>query len=370
MNESTLLQPIIGSGGDPSDVIITRPAAGWKQAPRHVVTRLINRIRAGIVMSDHEFVRLGASPGLRTRLPRARRTLLAGAAYVVPPEASPLCMWRINHGFSPTDYLRTGSGGGLRQVGTYVDDPAMLRLGVVGSSGDPHNHFRALGLVNRPKIPAPIGTGVVDGIRWTVEGFVQGVPPKHPSDEQIDSATRFLIDLPAGSDPISSIRNAVARLSAAPTGFDLNRVGDAIETGLAKIPAVVTHGDFWGGNLLFENGLLTGVVDWDSWEPAGVPGTDLIHLHAERVRRKIGMSYWDMVMTSFWRQDPVMSSVVGYLKGRRLPHHNQLLDVIGHAWWLTTAAGALHRSPTLAKNQQWMSKNVQLPGGFIAERAT
>jgi thiamine kinase-like enzyme len=165
-----------------------------------------------------------------------------------------------------------------------------------------------------------------------------------------------------------SIRNAIAHLSAAPIDFDLNRVGAAIERGLVEIPSVVTHGDFWAGNLLFVDGQLTGVVDWDSWEPAGVPGTDLLHLHAEMVRRKVGMSYGDMVVAEFWQQDAVKASVVGYLRNSRLPIVGPILDVIGHAWWLTTVAGALRRTPSLEHNQQWMSRNILIPGSFIADR--
>ena len=62
------------------------------------------------------------------------------------------------------------------------------------------------------------------------------------------------------------------------------------------------HGDLWSGNLLVAGRRLTGVLDWDAWHPAAVPGTDLLHLvateQAHRTRHSLG-SVW-MVTTFPW----------------------------------------------------------------------
>jgi aminoglycoside phosphotransferase len=39
--------------------------------------------------------------------------------------------------------------------------------------------------------------------------------------------------------------------------------------------ACVVHGDFWAGNILIRDGAVSGVVDWERWEPAGSPVRDL-----------------------------------------------------------------------------------------------
>jgi Phosphotransferase enzyme family len=43
----------------------------------------------------------------------------------------------------------------------------------------------------------------------------------------------------------------------------------------AVTPRTVVHGDFWFGNLMLEDGRLSGVVDWESADTAGEPVRDL-----------------------------------------------------------------------------------------------
>jgi aminoglycoside phosphotransferase len=53
-------------------------------------------------------------------------------------------------------------------------------------------------------------------------------------------------------------------------------------------PRTAVHGDFWMGNLLVDNGKLTGVVDWERFERAGSPGRDLVRFaltHAQYLDR-------------------------------------------------------------------------------------
>jgi len=49
---------------------------------------------------------------------------------------------------------------------------------------------------------------------------------------------------------------------------------------VASLPAVTRHGDLWAGNVLLDHGRLSGVIDWDGWAAAAVPGTDLVHMVA------------------------------------------------------------------------------------------
>jgi hypothetical protein len=55
-----------------------------------------------------------------------------------------------------------------------------------------------------------------------------------------------------------------------------------------RAPRTAVHGDFWMGNLLTHDGKLTGVVDWERFEPAGSPGRDLARFalaHAQYLDR-------------------------------------------------------------------------------------
>src|SRR5438093_11880125 len=78
----------------------------------------------------------------------------------------------------------------------------------------------------------------------------------------------FLADLEAIGARLPVARGSLGRLRAA--------VGPVV----ASLPSVLRHGDLWAGNLLVERGALRGLVDWDAWHPAAVPGTDLLHLLA------------------------------------------------------------------------------------------
>jgi aminoglycoside phosphotransferase (APT) family kinase protein len=42
------------------------------------------------------------------------------------------------------------------------------------------------------------------------------------------------------------------------------------------VPRTLVHGDFWPGNLLLENGRVTGVVDWEAGSTSGEPLRDLV----------------------------------------------------------------------------------------------
>ncbi|HJP79280.1 MAG TPA: aminoglycoside phosphotransferase family protein [Pseudonocardiaceae bacterium] len=55
-----------------------------------------------------------------------------------------------------------------------------------------------------------------------------------------------------------------------------------------RAPRTAVHGDFWLGNLLTHERKLTGVVDWERFEPAGSPGRDLARFalaHAQYLDR-------------------------------------------------------------------------------------
>ncbi len=75
---------------------------------------------------------------------------------------------------------------------------------------------------------------------------------------------------------------------AAISGPAASVAGERRET-LARAPDVLTHHDYWSGNVVWEAGVLTGVVDWCGAAPGprgldvGWCRLDLYLLHGERI---------------------------------------------------------------------------------------
>jgi aminoglycoside phosphotransferase (APT) family kinase protein len=58
---------------------------------------------------------------------------------------------------------------------------------------------------------------------------------------------------------------------------DLDRLAEMIgRLSTDTVPRTVVHGDFWCGNILLENGRVTGVVDWEAGSMSGEPLRDLV----------------------------------------------------------------------------------------------
>ena len=66
---------------------------------------------------------------------------------------------------------------------------------------------------------------------------------------------------------------------------------------------MLTHGDYWLGNVLFEGNSVTGIVDWERARRCGTPGLDALHLAlmslAMDQRRDI-LSYLGQLWTRQW----------------------------------------------------------------------
>jgi hypothetical protein len=67
--------------------------------------------------------------------------------------------------------------------------------------------------------------------------------------------------------------------------------------------SVLTHGDYWLGNVLFVGNTVTGIVDWERARPCGTPGLDALHLAfmslAMDGRRDL-LSYLGQLWTRQW----------------------------------------------------------------------
>lgn len=351
MSSSELLRTLVGSQAGPVDVFFSPPSPGWRGGPTYLARREVNRIRS-VVRRKLEPVVWAASPGLRPRYPSLRQAMLGGDIRIDLPESAPIRIVQRTTGFAPTDKIRVGSGGGIRQMGRWHDRPVLTRLGTVDTPGDPLRHFQALERLALEQMPEAFASGEVDGVRWTIESFIDGRPLKQVTPLMASKVTAFLAGMPPGTGPADVVG------PAEPLSEDTAIVVKAIVQGIEDLPSVSAHGDLWSGNLLFRDGALVGVIDWDSWRERAVPGTDLLHLWAEDIRRADGLSYGDLVGRAFWEDRNVSQSLGEYLSTLGISWKRGLQPVLGASWWLTAVTGALARNPLLSTDPGWMARNV------------
>jgi SAM-dependent methyltransferase/uncharacterized protein YbaR (Trm112 family) len=136
--------------------------------------------------------------------------------------------------------------------------------------------------INQVWLPRPAASGQFEGSHYFIENVLPGGPI---STAMIPSATEFLLTL--RSVPVAArsldeyLRSVTARLLPffnEPSALsDLSSyVVEQISN--RKLPPVLTHGDYWRGNILADRGRITGLVDW-SHAVFGVPSiSDALHL--------------------------------------------------------------------------------------------
>lgn len=367
MNHEEVLRTLLGSSVASTPPLVSPPAPGWRSGMSALVRRERARIhsRSGPSL---ERVTWAAAPGHRRKYPILRQALLGGYLWAELPSDSPVRMLQSTTEFEPTDALRIGSGGGIRQRGLWAGSPVLARLGVQGSSADPSWHFAALDRFDLDQIPRGVASGEIDGVCWSIEAFQPGQSTTSLSVPQARQAADFVSRLPQVTAPTEVTSQAAEDL--AKLAMDLGRVSNVVDTALMNLPGVVMHGDFWSGNLLFDDGRLTGVIDWDSWSEHGVPGLDILHLWAEELRRERGVSYGELIEQRFWSDETVSSMVADYFASLSLDWHVETQLLLAAGWWMTAVAGAVRRNPTLGTNATWMARNVAGPAETFTELVT
>lgn len=352
---------MVGAPGE--RCVIVAPATTLKAAPMQLIRRLVGRIRAGkSVSSPRERVVWDAPSVGIGRIDVVRERVLRGEIHVHRSPMSPLGAIRELAHFTPVDEVRVGASGGLRQLGTAGSRSVILRLGTVASPGDPGTHYRALERFSEHRVPSPLGSGTFGSVRWSVESLLPGHRPNELDDALLDEVSRFLASLPRPAGAVESLGRAASTLGQfGIPGFGAEELAQRLEQSLDSLPTVPTHGDLWTGNLLEDGGMLSGVIDWDSWSERGVPGTDLIHLHAEQQRRSERSSYGAVIETRFWERSEVSVAVSRHMNLIGATWRTAQLTDLAIAWWMTTIAGAVRRSPGLLTNNEWIAANVMKP---------
>jgi hypothetical protein len=192
---------------------------------------------------------------------------------------------------------------------------------------------------------------------WVLEELLPGRRPAALTAGLTGQVAAFLAALPASGDlPRPADDAAVVAPVAGASDGAVHAAADAVAASPPAGRAGLGHGDLWTGNVLVDGERLTGVVDWDSWSPARLPGVDLLHLLATERRISTRAALGEVWLQRPW-DDPVFVAAAvehwpdwgGDPAARRL---------VGVAWWLGQLAGDLRRNPALGDDGRWVARNV------------
>ncbi len=267
----------------------------------------------------------------------------------------------------------TSVGSGLRPSGDgsalgrlVLDDGSLaeLRVARVGHTKDPtrgHEALRALAAADVPMVPRPIAAAVTAGAVWSTETVVEGEHVQTLSPDLLDEITTFLVGLPDGP---ADMRASDDQLSEVVEFFPehaeaMGRAAEATRRWGASLPPVLLHGDMWLNNVFVNDGRLSGVFDWDTWHPAGLPGTDLLNFLAAEERSQRGRDIGPLLVADYWRSPEVVDVLRRYFGERGLTFPDMAgLAAIAVGWWSSRIYAALHRATRLIDDRAWVARNV------------
>jgi hypothetical protein len=268
----------------------------------------------------------------------------------------------------------SGDGSALARLHLIDGRRAELRVAPTGHPKDPMHGREALIALEAAgvsHVPRPLGCGRTSGAVWTTETVLRGRHALRLTPELIADVAVLCAELPAATTPSRAIRDQlddVARVFPTLTGR-LRAVATAAEAWAGDMPAVLLHGDLWLNNLLVREGRLSGLFDWETWHPAGLPGTDLLNLLAADERSRSGRDVGALLLADYWRSEPVLEVLRGYFAARGLPFPDaQGLAAIAVGWWASRVAGALERGGRPTADPQWVRTNLDEPLAWLAER--
>lgn len=260
--------------------------------------------------------------------------------------------------------FRPGSGGAaIARTALRDGTPVLLRLAPVGSPGDPEPGTAALSRLHAARVravPLPRGRGVTAGASWSAETLLQGRRPRRLTRGLALQVVRFCAQLPSTDTAPTALGLDLRRIAAVlpDRAGRLLRLAADVEPDLRRTHAVLRHGDLWAGNLLVTGVRLVGVVDWDAWHPAAVPGADVLQLLATALRHRTGRELGAVWLERPWRRDDYARLAREYARALGAAPRDLLEQVVGVAWWAGEVAGTLGRHPERAVDERWLAVNV------------
>jgi hypothetical protein len=202
----------------------------------------------------------------------------------------------------------------------------------------------------RSLVPEPTACGSAGLGTWTTETRLTGVtgPVDGALLEQCVDVLVQLYDSARGTAPAETAK-----------GFDdpaLSRLAARLDRELADVPCGFGHGDFWGGNLLREDGRLTGIVDWEGGGPGRLPGVDLMQLLTAPVAVQTATPEPGRGLEWLWPRLDTDVNLAAYFERIGFRADARVLRRLALAFWLERVDWVITRS---GADPAWLRRNVE-----------
>jgi hypothetical protein len=261
--------------------------------------------------------------------------------------------------------FHAGAGGALLVQGSLADGSrAVLRVARAGSAGDPSALADTLKRLGRYRVlftPRLYARGTTAGASWLAESALPGRRPPQASGSLTREVAELCASFPRheGAPTATAADLSAIAASLPERAGEIGRLSSDLSAPLRAVPSILRHGDLWAGNLLVDRrGRLSGLVDWDAAHPAAVPGADLLQLVATEFRRKAHRALGPAFLAHPWRLPEYAEAAAGYWRAVGIGPDDDLLGVVGIAWWATEVHGTLARLPHRAADERWVQTNV------------
>jgi hypothetical protein len=261
--------------------------------------------------------------------------------------------------------MHFGAGGQICARGRMrAGGDVVLRVAASGSNVDPCHAAEALvelGARSLPLIPRLAAHGHAGPAAWTSETLLPGRRADSLSPGLVAAVADFCARLPHDGSPPTAFASDIASLIDRLPRFrePLLQLEARAAPIIAGLPSVLRHGDLWRGNLLVQDGALSGVVDWDAWHPAGVPGTDLLHLVASARAFATRQSFGEVMRERPWERPSFTAATAAYWRKLGIDPTRETLEAIGIAWWTMHTKANLQRHPHMVDDERWLKRTVE-----------
>jgi hypothetical protein len=255
--------------------------------------------------------------------------------------------------------------------------PAILRVAVGRARSQIRDQIKALEALEQgdcslevaQRIPWVIAHGKVGLGEWSLERRLPGARPHGRLEGALlDECLGFLVALRrsrggSGNGPtFTELVEGPAGVATPGSAEILRVLGRELDRSLGSVQRGFAHGDFFPGNLLIEDGRLTGVLDWDAGGTGRMPALDLLHLQLTSERYGSDDDWGRAVVERLLPSaraggDPLLRR---YCNELGLDAEPRLLEALVFAYWLEYAAYQLRTHLDRRRQPGWIAGNVEL----------
>jgi aminoglycoside phosphotransferase (APT) family kinase protein len=250
----------------------------------------------------------------------------------------------------------------------------MLRVAVGFGAAQIGNQRSALAVLDAleppqviaDRVPWEIGGGRCRLAEWSLERRLPGHPARPPVDGRLlADCVDFLVALHGSSQdgaPSTLMQQArsITRVVRGADAQALLALAERLTVDLSDVPRGFAHGDFFHGNVLVEDGRLTGVVDWDAAGPGRLPLVDLLHLRHATV--SLPEDEWGLRIVQQllpWARAGGDEVAQDYCARVGFSPDNGQLEALILGYWLDRLASQLDSHAHRLAQPVWLKRNIR-----------